>query len=112
MHVKDLDDCEVLCYKDDNCVSLNIKDKDLDSGTHECELNNFTHLEYDGDFKSNPVYYYCGAKVRNIKIRELKQRQRRHRGLSVVKYKYFFTNESCDCPDLFGSPMALKTCLS
>ena len=68
MHVKDLDDCELLCFRDDNCVSLNIKDKDLDSGTHECELNNFTHLEYDGDLKSNPVYYYRGAKVRNKDI--------------------------------------------
>jgi len=64
MQVKDLDNCERLCYQDDNCVSLNIKDKDPDIGTHECELNNSTHLEHDGDFKSNPVYYYRGAKVR------------------------------------------------
>ena len=68
MRVNDLDNCELLCYRDDNCVSLNIKDKDLDSGTHECELNNSTHLEHDGDLKSNPVYYYRGAKVSSKNI--------------------------------------------
>ena len=67
MHVKDLDDCELLCYRDDKCVSFNIKDKDLDSGRHECELNNSTHLVHDRDLKSNPVYYYRGAKVRSTK---------------------------------------------
>ena len=68
MLVKDLDDCELLCYRDDNCVSLNIKNKDPDSGTHECELNNSTHLAHDGDLTSNPMYYYRGAKVRNKNI--------------------------------------------
>jgi hypothetical protein len=62
MLVKDLDDCELLCYQDDNCVSLNIKNKDHD-GTHECELNNSTHMEHDGDLTRNPVYYYRGAEV-------------------------------------------------
>ena len=43
--VKDLDECEYRCYLNANCVSLNIKNKDPTSGTHECELNNSTHLE-------------------------------------------------------------------
>ena len=60
--VKNLDDCEYLCYLDDNCVSLNIKDKDP-SGTHDCELNNSTHLEHDADLVNDPVFYYRGAKV-------------------------------------------------
>jgi len=59
--VKNLDDCEYLCYLDDNCVSLNIKDKE--SGTHSCELNNSTHLEHDEDLVNDPVFYYRGAKV-------------------------------------------------
>ena len=67
--VKDLDDCELLCYGEDNCVSLNIKNKDPDSKTHECELNNSTHLEHDEDLKSNPMYYYRGAMVRNKNIK-------------------------------------------
>jgi len=71
MHVKDLDKCNLLCFHDVKCVSLNIKDKDPDMGTHECELNNSTHLEHDGDLKSNPVYYYRGAMVRNKKHNHL-----------------------------------------
>ena len=67
--VKNLDDCEKLCYLDDNCVSLNIKDKDIKSGTHDCELNNSTHLEYDTDLVNDPVFYYRGAKVIRISKR-------------------------------------------
>ena len=63
MIVKDLDECEYRCYLDANCVSLNIKNKDHESGTHECELNNSTHLEHDGDLKDNQLYYYRGAEV-------------------------------------------------
>jgi len=65
MTVKDLDECEYRCYLDANCVSLNIKNKDHDSGTHECELNNSTHLELDRDLKDNSLYYYRGAEVSN-----------------------------------------------
>ena len=63
--VENLDDCELLCYRDDNCVSINIENEDHSSRTHECELNNSTHMEHDRDLKSDPVYYYRGAKVRN-----------------------------------------------
>ena len=59
--VSNLDDCEYLCYLDDNCVSLNIKDNL--NGTHTCELNNSTHMEHDADLVSDPVFYYRGAKV-------------------------------------------------
>ena len=61
--VKDLYECKYRCYLEANCVSLNIKSKDNDSGTHECELNNSTHLEHDGDLKDNQLYYYHGAEV-------------------------------------------------
>ena len=63
MTVKDLDECEYRCYLEANCVSLNIKNKDHDSGAHECELNNSTHLELDRDLKDNSLYYYRGAEV-------------------------------------------------
>ena len=59
--VKSLDDCEHLCYLDDNCVSFNIKNNE--NGTHACELNNSTHLEHDADLVNSPVFYYRGAKV-------------------------------------------------
>ena len=59
--VKDLDECEYHCYLNANCVSLNIRDHH--NGTHECELNNSTHLEHDGDLKDSKLYYYRGAEV-------------------------------------------------
>ena len=62
LQVKNLDDCEYLCYLEDACVSLNIKNMDSD-GTHECELNNSTHMEHGQDLVENPIYYYRGAKV-------------------------------------------------
>ena len=63
MRIKNLDECEYHCYLEDACVSLNIKNKDPGSTTHECELNNSTHMEHGEDLMSDPVYYYRGAKV-------------------------------------------------
>ena len=64
MHVKDLDDCEFLCYQHDNCVSLNMKrDPDSSTGQQECELNNSTHREQDEDLTVDNAYLYRGAKV-------------------------------------------------
>ena len=62
--MKDLDHCEFLCYRHDNCVSLNIK-KDIDgeTGQQECELNDSTHMEHDEDLTSHNAYLYRGAKV-------------------------------------------------
>ena len=62
LRVKNLDECEYLCYLEDACVSLNIKNMCSD-GTHECELNNSTHMEHGKDLLNNPIYYYRGAKV-------------------------------------------------
>ena len=61
---EDLDQCELLCYLNDDCVSLNIK-KDRNNGGHECELNNSTHLEHDIDLITDAVFYYRGSKVSN-----------------------------------------------
>ena len=63
LRVKTLDDCEYLCYMEDACVSLNIKNKNTGSEMHECELNNSTHMEHEGDLTTDPEYYYRGAKV-------------------------------------------------
>ena len=61
LSVKDLDECEYRCYLNANCVSLNIRDHH--NGSHECELNNSTHLEHDGHLKDSELYYYRGAEV-------------------------------------------------
>ena len=61
---ENLDQCELLCYLNDDCVSLNIN-KDRNNGGHECELNNSTHLEHDIDLITDAVFYYRGSKVSN-----------------------------------------------
>ena len=63
--VKDLYDCELFCYMNDNCVSANFK-KDPEYGViaHVCELNNATHLEYDTDLITDADFYYRGSKVK------------------------------------------------
>ena len=63
-HVNDLDQCEFLCYQHDDCVSVNIKkEPDIATRQRECELNNSTHMEHDGDLMNNNAYLYRGAKV-------------------------------------------------
>ena len=57
--VKNLDDCELLCYLSDSCVSLNFrKDPDNNQPGHICELNNATHLKYDSDLTTDANFYY------------------------------------------------------
>ena len=61
---KNLDDCELMCYLNDNCVSLNFKKlSDNNEQVHICELNNATHLKYDSDLTTDANFYYRGSKV-------------------------------------------------
>ncbi|KAL9970880.1 hypothetical protein ACROYT_G023333 [Oculina patagonica] len=63
VHVMALDFCELLCYQHDDCVSFNVKkDPDSATGQQECELNNSTHQEHDGDLANDNAYLYRGAK--------------------------------------------------
>ena len=62
--VKNFDVCELLCYLNDNCVSLNFKKyPDNNEAVHICELNNVTHLTYDSDLTTDAKFYYRGSKV-------------------------------------------------
>ena len=62
--VENLDDCELMCYLNDNCVSLNFKKgPDNNDSVHICELNNATHLKYDSDLTADENFYYRGSKV-------------------------------------------------
>jgi len=107
--VSSLDDCEYLCYLDDRCVSLNIKNKDPKSGTHECELNNSTHLEYDADLVNDPVFYYRGAKNRCGKNPRCRNNAICQSGFSDKGYRCLcnpgFQGEHCEvsknCADTF-----------
>ena len=62
--VNNLDDCELMCYLNDDCVSLNFKkDPEDEEPLHICELNNATHLKYDSDLTTDANFYYRGSKV-------------------------------------------------
>ena len=62
--VNNLDDCELMCYLNDHCVSLNFeKDPENNRPLHICELNNATHLKYDSHLTTNATFYYRGSKV-------------------------------------------------
>ena len=62
--VKNLDVCELMCYLNDNCVSLNFKkDPENTDPVFLCELNNATHLKYGSDLTSDAKFYYRGSKV-------------------------------------------------
>ena len=62
--VNNLDDCELMCYLNDDCVSLNFKNDPEDKEPlHICELNDATHLKYDSDLTTDTNFYYRGSKV-------------------------------------------------
>ena len=70
--VNNLDDCELLCYLNDHCVSLNFeKDPENNRPLHICELNNATHLKYDSHLTTNATFYYRGSKVSYKSINRL-----------------------------------------
>ena len=62
--VNNLDDCELMCYLNDDCVSLNFKkDSEYNEAVHICELNNATYLKYESDLTTDANFYYRGSKV-------------------------------------------------
>ena len=56
----DQDSCELQCYMEHNCVSINF---DF-TGTHNCDLNNATHTEHKNDLVKTEDYVYHGTNVR------------------------------------------------
>ncbi|XP_067045973.1 delta-like protein A [Acropora muricata] len=60
-NVSDLDLCELECYLEPNCVSINFKVIPDSEGLHECELNNATHQSHDNDLQSKKGYLHKGA---------------------------------------------------
>ena len=66
--VVDFDLCEMQCYNQPNCVSINFKVLLGSEGLHECELNNATHQSHDNDLQSKKGYLHKGAEVRNFNI--------------------------------------------
>lgn len=63
VQVNDVDTCQLLCYHEPNCVSINFKTIANDKGTYSCELNSATHRGYDADFMDTAGYSYRGTDV-------------------------------------------------
>ncbi|XP_029210726.2 signal peptide, CUB and EGF-like domain-containing protein 3 [Acropora millepora] len=59
--VVDLDLCELQCYHQPNCVSINFKVIPNSKGLHECELNNATHRSNDNELMNKDGYVYKGT---------------------------------------------------
>ncbi|XP_067047647.1 CD209 antigen-like protein C isoform X2 [Acropora muricata] len=59
--VFDFDLCELQCYHEPNCVSVNFNVIPDSEGLHECELNNATHRSHDKELMNRDGYIYKGA---------------------------------------------------
>ncbi|XP_073247171.1 uncharacterized protein [Porites lutea] len=62
LQVQDLDECELRCYHEHNCVSINFKLTMLARGKYSCELNNSTHGEHERDLVPDQDHFYRGTK--------------------------------------------------
>ena len=62
--------CELLCYQERNCVSINFKYevRSVAGVSYNCELNNSTHLGHDQDFVDAKGYVYRGAEVGSYEV--------------------------------------------
>ena len=68
VEVVDLNLCELQCYQQPNCVSINFNVISDSGRLHECELNNATHRSHDSKLMNRDDYVYKGAEVRNFNI--------------------------------------------
>ena len=58
-----MDACELRCYNEPNCVSINFNYTANVQGTYRCDLNNATHVGHDKEFVHRDGYLYRGADV-------------------------------------------------
>ena len=58
-----MDACELRCYNEPNCVSINFNYTANVQGTYRCDLNNATHVGHDKEFVHTDGYLYRGADV-------------------------------------------------
>ena len=64
--VVDFDLCELRCYHQPNCVSVNLNAIPDSEGLHECERNNATHRGHDNELMNGDGFVYKGAEVRHL----------------------------------------------
>ena len=63
VRVRDMNACELRCYNEPNCVSINFNYTASAKGTRRCDLNNATHRGHDKDLVHTEGYFYRGADV-------------------------------------------------
>ena len=68
LKVLDFELCELQCYHQPSCVSINFNVIPNSEGLHECELNNATHRNHDSELMNIEGYVYKGAEVRNLNL--------------------------------------------
>ncbi|XP_068685613.1 protein kinase C-binding protein NELL2-like isoform X2 [Montipora foliosa] len=61
LQVNDFDMCQLRCYQNPNCVSINFNFNQESKGNHNCELNNATHKSYKDELDANTGYAYHGT---------------------------------------------------
>lgn len=61
--VRNMGACELLCYREPNCVSINFQREATAEGKFRCDLNNATHRGHDDEFVDTEGYFYRGAQV-------------------------------------------------
>ena len=61
--VLNFDLCELRCYHEPNCVSINFNAISDSKGLHECELNNANHRGHDNELMNSDGFVYKGAEV-------------------------------------------------
>ena len=92
-----MDLCELQCYHEPNCVSINFKVIPDNEGFHECELNNATHQRHDGQLEDKDGYVYKGAEVGTL-------------ATFSINYLFFSDSNSYSFLPRFVSESCLSSC--
>ena len=65
------DFCQVLCYIEANCKSINFHHKKYDNGTHGCEINSSDKEQHPNDTQCSTDYSYRGTVVSLFLLQKL-----------------------------------------
>ena len=82
--VVDLNLCELQCYHQPNCVSINFNIIPDSEGRHECELNNATHRSHDNELMNKDGYVYKGAEVLHLSLLLSLTEKKNHKVIIII----------------------------
>ena len=116
--VLNFDLCELQCYHQPNCVSINFNVISDSEGLHECELSNATHRGHENELMNRDGYIYKGAEVRNLNLLLTFSKEKQKRKKTSTKtsktlvswfmslfgrfmfgfgYEFMFSSDKCSC---------------